>query len=1249
MTKSTFSNFTNLYSLSKTLRFELKPIPETQELLKKTNINGKTPVQVDQEIDELYHKVMKPLLDELHELFISNTLESINFNLQDLHTLEKLYLELRTLSKDRKNNLDRLETLQGREGEISKAQHNLRRFICEQFAIEAEKWKDKYSGIKLDDKGYKILTNAKILEVLLILHPEKSESIKKFQSFFTYFSGFNQNRENYYTEEAKATGVANRIINENFVVFINDKQIFEQIAQRIPNLDDYKKYFELDNYQNCLSQEAIENFNENIVGKINFEKNLYLQQENSKPENKDKKIYLPNLKKLYKQIGCQTKQQKELEDQSSSSYPQYLEKNGLGFQIKKDNEWKYEIWQTIQYLNNTYEEKLIKLKQNYQNFFENWNEYNLHEIWFRKVSINTISSRWFGGYNWNILTNALSKTGTGKVEKGEYKIPQIVSLNELKQAMDELKMYNAENLFKEEYEHYYKSTLFETFLSIWQYEVASKFAEIQKYQNAFEDKSKVSFDKNMKDENGKSVHTEVVKNLIEEGYLRFYQLTKYHNLEKKGEKDPRPTEGKFYDELEKFWEGNDIVTYHKALQATLTKKPYSENKTKLNFENGSLLGGFSDGQEKNKAGVILINKDKYYIGILLNRGFFRTDKQNPLYETNDKNWQRLILTNLKFQTLAGKGFLGKYGISYGEMGKEDPLKAVQLLQGFISDHYLHKYPQLSPVTGKTYKYKKDFDAEIKEVLRDCFTMKFVPIKKDILDQGLKHEYLYLFEITNKDFSEFSKSKNKNIHTYYWQQLFHDENLHKPILALNGGAEIFFRKGQKEKLLTRIDKSGKEVLSNKRFSTDKYFLHASITINYGKPKNIKYKDLINQKIKNNTNDMNIIGIDRGEKHLLYYSVINLKGEILESGSLNTINGVDYNAKLQEKQTMRNKARLDWEVIGKIKDLKEGYLSQAVYKIYELIIKYNAIVVLENLNTEFKAKRMAKVEKSVYKKFELALARKLNHLILKDKDPNELGGVLNAYQLTPAISAGDVGKFEKAPQWGIMYYVRANYTSTTDPLTGWRKHKYISNSETDKKIKDFFNPDTGVQINFDMKNNCFKFSYDHEGTTWQLFAYKGLERFYWNNKERKMEVCNVYEEFGKLFTGLHTSENINQQIIEKDINWKRLAFLWNMLNQIRNTDREKLGNKNDFLQSPIWSDKYKQFYDSRKENGFDRPDNGDANGAYNIARKGVILMRRINTCSEISKFGNDKGRNPENGYYISDIDWDTAVSNWDEFVK
>ncbi len=1254
--KSPFDQFTNLYSLSKTLRFELKPSPETQELLKKTNLYGKTPIQVDQEIDNLYQKEMKPLFDQLHENFITEALRSIVFEISDLQNLEQYYLELKKLNKDRKNNSDGIKKLNDKNsGKIPQLEKRLREIIVEQFNKLGAVWKEKYQNIKLDDKGFKILSNAKILEVLLILYPEKNEFIKKFQGFFMYFDGLNKNRENYYTSEDKATGAANRIINENFITFLDNRQVFKQILEKIPNSNEYSKFFELENYQHCLIQEDIENLNENVIGKINSIKNLFLQQENTKSENKDKKIYLPNLKKLYKQIGCQTKQQKEQTKTGESIYPKYLDKVGLGFQITKDAKGKYEIWQALQHINDIYKEKLEKLKRNYQYFFAHWGEYNLNEIWFRKESINTISARWFGGDKWNILTEALKKTGTGKIEKGEYKVPSFVSLWELKQAMNELVYYEAKNLFKEEdrYQKLFKSNLFETFLAIWQYEIDSKFNEIRDSLKVIEEKSKEPFDKTLKDENGKSSHISIVKNFIEDGYLRLYQMTRYHNLEKKGEKDPRAAEGKFYDALDEFWKDNEIVTYHKAFQATLTKKPYSEDKIKLNFENGSLLGGFSDGQEKNKAGVILQNGDKYYLGILKDRGFFRTDKPNSIYQTVDNTWQRLILTNLKFQTLAGKGYLGKYGISYGNLGKTDPLKAVNLLQEFIKTHYLQKYSKLESVTNKNYKYKKDFDAEIKEALKECFTMKFVPIKQDVLQDGLQQESLYLFEITNKDFSKFSKSDNKNIHTYYWKKLFGVENLEKPILTLNGGAEVFFRKGQKEKLQKKVDKSGKEVLSHKRYSEDKYFLHASITINYGKPKNIKYRDLLNQAIKINTNDIKIIGIDRGEKHLLYYSVVDSNGKMIDKGSLNVINNIDYNVKLQERQNKRNQARLDWEEIGNIKNFKEGYLSQAVHKIYNLIIKHNAIVVLENLNAEFKAKRMAKVEKSVYKKFELALARKLNHLILKDKDADELGGVLNAYQLTPAILAGDVGKFEKAHQWGIMFYVRANYTSTTDPVTGWRKHKYISNSETEKKIKEFFKSGTGIQINYDSEKKCFKFSYqDDGGKFWNLYAFDGMQRFYWNNNVKKIEEFkNLYADFEKLFTGLNKSQNINQQICDKDLNWwKRIVFLWNLLNQIRNTDRDKTGNENDFLQSPVWSEKYNQFFDSRNIQTIDLPDNGDANGAYNIARKGVILLQRIKKSPDISKFGNDNnGKNPENGYYIFEQDWDTAVSDWDKYVS
>lgn len=1246
MLDSPFSKLTNLYSLSKTLRFELKPTPETVELLKKTDLQGKTPIQVDKDINDTYTSVMKPLFDLLHESFINESLQKLELDLLDLKNLEDLYLEYKRLQNDRKKNQERINELWGNreEGEIQKVQDKLRRQIVDRFKKQGEEWKARYSKIKLNDKGYKVLTNAKILDVLLVLYPEKSEAINKFKGFFTYFSGFNQNRENYYTDEAKATGVANRIVNINLPIFFDDKVSFHLLVEQGLKLDEYEKYFELSNYKDYLTQEGIEKFNE-IVGNINQQKNLFLQQENSKNTDKNKKIYLPNLKELQKQIGCRTKQEKALENEGKSIYPEYLEKVGLGFQIAKDEKGKYQIWQALDYLNNRYKDKLERIKINYSNFFTSWNEYDLGGIWFRKESINTISSIWFGGQNWHVLTDALKSIGVGRVDKGEYKTPSFVSLSELKEAMEKLPMYEAENLFKEEYKskNLFKPTLFETFLSIWQWEIESKLNNLQEKIVEFNKASMEPFDKSKKVEEGKSSQTELVKDLVEGGYLRLFQMTKYHNLEKRGQKTPLPTDRRFYDELEKFWEENQIVTYHKAFQSTLTKKPYSDKKIKLNFENGSLLGGFSDGQEKNKAGVIIKNKDRFYLGILKNRSFFRRDKPNPLYETNDKEWQRLILTNLKFQTLAGKGFLGKYGVKYGNMGKTETLRAVQFLQEFIRSDYIKKYPQLQPLVSRTFKSKKEFDAAIKESLNDCFTMKFVPINKTTLEHGLREGELYLFEITNKDFSKFSKSIRKNIHTYYWKNLFDERNFEKPLLALNGGAEVFFRRGQKGKLLKHQDRKNKEVLSNKRFAEDKYFLHVSITINYGKPKTIKHKDLINQTIKEQINKIRVIGIDRGEKHLLYYSVVDQGGRIIEQGSLNEINGVDYNTKLQEKQNKRKQARLNWEAIGNIKNFKEGYLSQAVHKIYELIIKYNAIIALENLNSEFKAKRLAKVEKSIYKKFELALARKLNHLILKDKNPTDLGGVLNAYQLTPAVAQGDVKKFEKANQWGIMFYVRANYTSTTDPLTGWRKHKYISYSDPIEEIKEFFDPDGGVLINYDDDRKCFRFDYVYEGRNWKLYAFKGIKRFYWNGKKREMEECDLHEEFEKIFSIFDKSRNINKQMLENNFDWKRLSFLWNLLNQIRNIDREKSGNDNDFIQSPAWSEKYRTFFDSREVTTMGLPDNGDANGAYNIARKGLIILNRLKKCSDTSKFGNDNnGKNPENGYYISDAVWDDFTS-------
>ena len=67
--------------------------------------------------------------------------------------------------------------------------------------------------------------------------------------------------------------------------------------------------------------------------------------------------------------------------------------------------------------------------------------------------------------------------------------------------------------------------------------------------------------------------------------------------------------------------------------------------------------------------------------------------------------------------------------------------------------------------------------------------------------------------------------------------------------------------------------------------------------------------------------------------------------------------------------------------------------------------------------------------------------------------------------------------------------------------------------------------------------------------------------------------------------------------------------------------------DFIFSPI-----APFFDSRKNNRKHLPKNGDDNGAYNIARKGIIILKRI------SQWKNENKKNSYPDLSISNTDWD-----------
>ena len=355
-------------------------------------------------------------------------------------------------------------------------------------------------------------------------------------------------------------------------------------------------------------------------------------------------------------------------------------------------------------------------------------------------------------------------------------------------------------------------------------------------------------------------------------------------------------------------------------------------------------------------------------------------------------------------------------------------------------------------------------------------------------------------------------------------------------------------------------------------------------------------------------------------------------------------VNYQEKLVQKEGDRDKARKNWQTIGNIKELKEGYLSNVVHEIAKLMVENNAIVVMEDLNFGFKRGRFP-VERQVYQKFENMLIEKLNYLVFKDKAVDEPGGVLNAYQLADkAANVSDVGK-----QCGWIFYIPASYTSKIDPKTGFANLLDMKNLTNVSKKREFFSKFEDIHFNSDSGSFAFTFDYKKFGgkgavemarTEWTVYS-NGI-RISYNSKNRTTEEIDVSKKLKKLFEtkniDYQTENNICDSIMEigadlKDGErpsketadfWDNLLWYFKLILQMRNSNSEI-----DYLISPVKADDG-TFFDSREQlalgNKAKLPIDADANGAYHIALKGLYLLNNDFNL-------NDKGL-IEN---ISNTDW------------
>ena len=1210
-------DLTGQYSLSKTLRFELKPIGKTLE-----HIEQKGLLTQDEQRAEEY-ELMKGIIDRYHKAFITMCLRNckikVNNTDDELDSLEE-YSSLLSKSKRDADDEDKLE----------KIKENLRKQIVNAFK----------SGNTYGDLFKKELIKNHLPD--FVTDEEEKQVVEHFCNFTTYFTGFHDNRKNMYSDEAKSTAIAYRLIHENFPRFFDNLRSFakiseSEVANQFPeiesafslylNVEHIADMFHVDYFPVVLTQEQIDVYNNIIGGKteedgtkiqgINEYINLYNQHH---PD-----VKLPFLKPLYKMI---------LSDKVALSW--------LPEEFENDEEMLTAIndfYKSVQPVIFGDDENCIR------HLLTNIAEYNTDHIYISNdLGLTGISQQLFDQYC--IFEDAIKDELRRNVKQTpkEKRNPELLE-ERIKNLFKKEKSFSIsylDSLIKDKGEdtiesYYAKLGAFDrdgkqTVNLLTQIEmayIAAKEVLDGKYDNINQSEEATKYIKDLLDAFKSLQH--YIKPLLGSG--------------EEAEKD-----NVFSSQLLNVWEALDVVTpLYNKVRNWLTRKPYSTKKIKLNFENAQLLGGWDMNKEADYASVLLRKNNQYYLAIM-------DKKHNHAFDIETLPSDGACFEKIDYKLLPGANkMLPKVFFSKSRINEFAPSTDIQiayrqethkkgknfnladchrLIDFFKQSIAKHEDWSKFPFHFSDTSTYEDISGFYREVEQQGYTIGFRKISESYIYRLVDEGKLYLFQIWNKDFSDYSKG-TPNMHTLYWKALFDKANLADVVYKLNGQAEVFYRKRSLQKENTTVHKALQpiknkntqnekststfdyDIVKDRRYTVDKFHFHVPITINFKSSGRPNINEHVLDIIRHHGIE-HVIGIDRGERHLLYLSLIDLKGRIIKQMTLNEIKqqtggnyGTNYKELLAAREGDRAEARRNWKKIENIKDLKAGYLSQVVHVIAQMMVEYNAIVVLEDLNMGFMRGRQ-KIERSVYEQFEHMLIDKLNFYVDKKKEACAPGGLLHGLQLANKFeSFNKLGK-----QSGCLFYVPAWNTSKIDPVTGF-VNMLDARYESVESSRRFFSRFDVIRYN--EEKNWFEFTFDYNNfhakldgtkTQWTLCTYGSRIKTFRNpaklNQWDNEEVV-LTDEFKKVFAnaGINIHGNLKEAIcsLAKREHLEPLMHLMKLLLQLRNS---KTNSEVDYMLSPVAENGV--FYDSRSSNG-NLPIDADANGAYNIARKGLWVLRQI----------------------------------------
>lgn len=1200
------SDFKKQYSVSKTISIGMIPVGCTAETVK-------TYIQDDSRRNANVRYV-KDLIDRYHREFIEESL-----------CADRLF--------DNNELIDYCEAIQdGDHARSFEVIEKMARVLDEHF--KRVTWPLKGKNVRMVDIITK-LPDKMLFDVMLakddLYTTEEMDVIRSFEGFSTYFGRYFETRSLLYDfscKKGKALhgSVAARLLNDNLPRFISNYTLFEKIREKI-DFSDEKGYFTtLDSFNQVLCQAGIDEYNTIIGGVLledgtkiiglNEKINLYNQQIAKSSGEKA----LPFFKVLYKL---------PLVKSVSSSF--VID----AFDSEED------IVAALKSLSDKFTSEVLSSFEN--RLFTDPEAYEWSNINICTDAIPEFSKMVTGDWSkietcWNLnfdktkTTKARSKEDYTEKRRKEFKKSKRYDIDYISHILGftpEIGFIPVDII--KAIALYFKIEIKVKILA------SVPYAVLERDKGVFRDDEKLAV----------KVYLDNLK--------AFERFIKMFSVE---ESEDDQLFSSLISEIYELFDGFN-QTYNKV-RNYCTKKPYSSKKIKISMNNPEFLSGWAVGSEPRRRGFILRDKDTYFLAVspTTNIQVFQTEV------TDDAFYEKMVYNQIPdaAKALPRIFFSDKYTKEY-----EIPSHLISIIERRRSgealsdteEQELIKY-YISCINNRSEWSDYSFDfkpyySSLREFFDDVneqsYVMRFIHVSKAKIDSMVEAGELLLFRLYNRNFGEHSHGRDSAF-TRYFKLLFASENKRGEYIQLKGGAEMFFRPKSIEGNVThkknqpinnKICRNGKktstfdyDLIKDRRFSEDHFMLNLCLKINPSSGDVYPY--VLNQKVRDllkEADKQNIIGINRGENNLIYLCVIDSDANILESRSLNIIDQVNYNELLEKRAEKRADERLSWSSISDIKNLKSGYIGKAINEICKLIVKYDAIVVFDNVSTSFVSSR-GKIEKNVYQALQAALVQKLNYLCFKDTEDDEDGSFKNGLQLTyPYMNPNDI-----STQNGIVFFLSSWGISGMDPTSGYLNlllSKYVNM----KQYKEFIRKIDSMR--FDETRNMFVFKVDYEKflswdkypckNVWDIYSADTRSDFYRDKRTgaMKMQTVDLSAGFIDLLCEYgvdYQNDNLIDEIlkIENADFFKRFAKLFTLMVQTRNVE-----NGETYIISPVLN-RNGAFFDSRELiSGY--PESSDANAAYNMARKGLLLMRNLKEDTE-----------GKSVFAISKVDWlDYAINH------